>query len=120
MHFRATFGAKIGHGILADFRQEAAILGRKVAVLDFVKPSPIGSTWGIGGTCVNFGCIPKKLMHQAAILGHDLDDAREYGWSFDTTVSHNWATMKESVQNHIGSLNWGYRVELPDKKVTFI
>ncbi|XP_022778370.1 thioredoxin reductase 1, cytoplasmic-like, partial [Stylophora pistillata] len=52
-------------------------------------------------------------------LGHDLDDARQYGWSFDTTVSHNWATMRENVQNHIGSLNWGYRVELRDKKVTY-
>ena len=28
-----------------------------------------GSTWGLGGTCVNVGCIPKKLMHQAALLG---------------------------------------------------
>lgn len=26
---------------------------------------------GLGGTCVNVGCIPKKLMHQAAILGKD-------------------------------------------------
>ena len=47
----------------------AAELGARVAVLDFVKPSPQGSTWGLGGTCVNVGCIPKKLMHQAAILG---------------------------------------------------
>ena len=28
-----------------------------------------GTTWGLGGTCVNVGCIPKKLMHQAALLG---------------------------------------------------
>lgn len=28
-----------------------------------------GSTWGLGGTCVNVGCIPKKLMHQAGLLG---------------------------------------------------
>ena len=47
----------------------AADLGARVAVLDFVKPSPHGTTWGLGGTCVNVGCIPKKLMHQAAILG---------------------------------------------------
>ena len=47
----------------------AAMLGAKVAVLDLVKPSPKGTTWGLGGTCVNVGCIPKKLMHQAAILG---------------------------------------------------
>jgi pyruvate/2-oxoglutarate dehydrogenase complex dihydrolipoamide dehydrogenase (E3) component len=70
----------------------AAELGARVAVLDFVKPSPQGSTWGLGGTCVNVGCIPKKLMHQAAILGriipsplltllgHSISDARAFGW----------------------------------------
>jgi thioredoxin reductase (NADPH) len=33
--------------------KEAASLGAKVALLDFVKPSPQGTTWGLGGTCVN-------------------------------------------------------------------
>lgn len=33
--------------------KEAAGLGAKVALLDFVKPSPHGTTWGLGGTCVN-------------------------------------------------------------------
>ena len=37
--------------------------------MDFVTPSPQGTKWGLGGTCVNVGCIPKKLMHQAALLG---------------------------------------------------
>ena len=46
----------------------AADAGAKVALADFVKPTPIGTTWGIGGTCVNVGCIPKKLMHYAATL----------------------------------------------------
>lgn len=49
--------------------KEAAGLGAKVAVLDYVTPTPIGTKWGLGGTCVNVGCIPKKLMHQAALLG---------------------------------------------------
>ena len=51
--------------------QEAIQYGAKVAVADFVKPTPIGTKWGPGGTCVNVGCIPKKLMHQAALLGKD-------------------------------------------------
>jgi len=29
----------------------------------------LGTTWGLGGTCVNVGCIPKKLMHHASLLG---------------------------------------------------
>ena len=43
-----------GSGGIACAR-EACRLGAKVAVLDFVKPSPQGSTWGLGGTCVNVG-----------------------------------------------------------------
>lgn len=58
----------------------AAELGAKVAVLDFVKPSPVGTTWGLGGTCVNVGCIPKKLMHQSALLGESLEESKEFGW----------------------------------------
>jgi NADPH-dependent 2,4-dienoyl-CoA reductase/sulfur reductase-like enzyme len=34
----------------------AAKYGKKVAVCDFVKPSPQGTSWGLGGTCVNVGC----------------------------------------------------------------
>ena len=49
--------------------QEAGSLNARVACLDFVKPTPNGTSWGLGGTCVNVGCIPKKLMHQAALLG---------------------------------------------------
>lgn len=51
-----------------------------MAVCDFVVPSPVGTTWGLGGTCVNVGCIPKKLMHQAALLGQGVQDAKKYGW----------------------------------------
>lgn len=40
-----------------------------------------GSKWGLGGTCVNVGCIPKKLFHQAAILGDAAKDAAGYGWA---------------------------------------
>ncbi|XP_050801631.1 thioredoxin reductase 1, cytoplasmic isoform X2 [Gopherus flavomarginatus] len=34
-------------------------------------------------------------------------------------VKHSWETMTEAVQNYIGSLNWGYRVSLREKKVTY-
>lgn len=57
-----------GSGGLACAK-EAVNLGAKVAVLDYVVPSPQGTKWGLGGTCVNVGCIPKKLMHQASLLG---------------------------------------------------
>ncbi|XP_063397823.1 thioredoxin reductase 1, cytoplasmic-like [Mytilus trossulus] len=107
-----------GSGGLAASK-EAASLGRKVAVFDFVQPSPTGTTWGLGGTCVNVGCIPKKLMHQAALLGHGLEDARQFGWEIPENVKHSWDKMKNAIQDHIGSLNWGYRVQLREKKVDY-
>lgn len=42
--------------------KELGLAGAKVAMFDYVFPSPPGSTWGVGGTCVNVGCIPKKLV----------------------------------------------------------
>jgi len=51
-----------------------------VALFDYVKPSTQGSTWGLGGTCVNVGCVPKKIMHYGALLGAALHDAKELGW----------------------------------------
>ena len=109
-----------GSGGLAASK-EAARLGKKVAVCDFVKPSPAGTSWGLGGTCVNVGCIPKKLMHQAALLGEAVKDAASFGWQVDKAqVNHDWAKMVEQIQNHIGGLNWGYRVALREKNVTYL
>jgi len=119
-----------GSGGLAASK-EAARLGAKVAVLDYVKPSPQGSTWGLGGTCVNVGCIPKKLMHQASILGELIQhDAPHFGWvagggagaeaGGPAAMTHDWGKMKEEVQRYIKSLNFSYRVALRDADVKYI
>ncbi|XP_077165115.1 thioredoxin reductase 2, mitochondrial isoform X4 [Paroedura picta] len=107
-----------GSGGLACAK-EAAQFGNKVAVLDYVDPSPKGTKWGLGGTCVNVGCIPKKLMHHAALLGNALQDAPHYGWTIPQPATHDWSTMAEAVQNHVKSLNWGHRRQLQDKKVKY-
>ncbi|XP_023668175.2 thioredoxin reductase 2, tandem duplicate 2 isoform X1 [Paramormyrops kingsleyae] len=107
-----------GSGGLACAK-EAAQYGKKVAVLDYVDPSPKGTKWGLGGTCVNVGCIPKKLMHQSALLGGALKDAAKYGWNVPHQPSHCWATMSLAVQNYVKSLNWGHRVQLQDRKVKY-
>ncbi|TKC45421.1 hypothetical protein EI555_011713, partial [Monodon monoceros] len=106
-----------GSGGLACAK-EAAQLGKKVAVVDYVEPSPRGTRWGLGGTCVNVGCIPKKLMHQAALLGGMIHDASHYGWKVAQPL-HDWGKMAEAVQNHVKSLNWGHRVQLQDRKVKY-
>lgn len=53
----------------------------QVVLFDFVKPSPQGTKWGLGGTCVNVGCVPKKLMHYAGLLGEKrVEAARTISW----------------------------------------
>ncbi|XP_039627444.1 thioredoxin reductase 2, tandem duplicate 2 isoform X1 [Polypterus senegalus] len=108
-----------GSGGLACSK-EAALCGKKVAVLDFVEPSPKGTSWGLGGTCVNVGCIPKKLMHHAALLGGAMKDAQKFGWLVPGQFTHDWSTMSQAVQNYVRSLNWGHRVQLNDKNVKFL
>jgi len=108
-----------GSGGLA-MSKEAANLGANVACLDFVKPSPNGTTWGLGGTCVNVGCIPKKLCHRAAILGEEVNhDASGFGWSVGE-AKHDWSKLVENIHNYISGLNFKYRVALREKKVKYI
>lgn len=111
-----------GSGGLACAK-EAASFDKKVALLDFVKPSPQGSSWGIGGTCVNVGCIPKKLMHQAALLGEAIQDAIAFGWQnlpSQEVRKIDWSHLVTAVQNHIKSTNFVYRGQLMDNKVQYV
>eukprot|EP00055_Hartaetosiga_balthica_P004835 m.13299 g.13299 ORF g.13299 m.13299 type:complete len:487 (-) comp4134_c0_seq1:235-1695(-) len=100
--------------------KKAASFGKKVVVLDYVKPSPYGSTWGLGGTCVNVGCIPKKLMHQAALIGEFVEDGKAFGWNMERPQKLEWDTLVKNVQDHIRSLNFGYRVTLMEKSVKYM
>jgi thioredoxin reductase (NADPH) len=107
--------------------KEAADLGAKVACLDFVKPSPKGTTWGLGGTCVNVGCIPKKLFHIGALLKESLHhDAAAFGITLPSSQEQNqnqdmvWNELRDNIMNYIRSLNFKYRVRLREKNVTYL
>lgn len=106
-----------GSGGLAAVK-EARKFGKSVAVADYIVPTPIGTTWGIGGTCVNVGCIPKKLMHTAGILGDAVEDAEHFGWS-KMSPTHSWTTLRKNVQHHISGLNDGYIADLKKKKIDY-
>ena len=127
--------------------KEAAALGAKVACLDFVKPSPHGTTWGLGGTCVNVGCIPKKLFHIGALLRESVHhDSSAFGLAVGVgsgggdreggggnalmlgedgqlpppVTSVQWGLVRDNIQNYIKSLNFKYRVRLREKNVTYL
>ena len=95
----------------------AVKLGYRVGLADFVKPTPLGTTWGLGGTCVNVGCIPKKLLHFAANAGELRHDQINCGWEVDPSKPHNWEKMIEQVNTHIHKLNFGYYSELASMEV---
>ena len=99
--------------------KEAAALGAKVGLADYVKPTPIGTTWGLGGTCVNVGCIPKKMMHYAGSLYENLEEYERVGYDGHIEKKHDWNKMRDNVQAYIKKLNFGYRSALRSKKVVY-
>jgi len=97
----------------------ASKLGAKVAVADYVKPSEMGTSWGLGGTCVNVGCIPKYLFHSAANLGDLLHDQRAAGFNAPDQLTHNWETMTKKVHEYIRKLNWDAKLTLTQLGVKY-
>eukprot|EP00939_MAST-03C_sp_MAST-3C-sp1_P001821 g1821.t1 len=94
-------------------------IGARTAVLDFVKPSTFGkTTWGLGGTCVNVGCIPKKMMHTAALLGEARKDQEAFGWP-KFQGKHSWEKMVGGINKKIQSMNRGYESQLRHKRVDY-
>ncbi|EYB86689.1 hypothetical protein Y032_0275g1072 [Ancylostoma ceylanicum] len=95
----------------------ASEYGASVALVNGVTPSPHGTTWGIGGTCANVGCIPKKLMHHAGIVGKEVDHAETYGWTNVEKGKHSWEALVKVVNDRIKANSWIYRVQLHKKGV---
>jgi glutathione reductase (NADPH) len=98
-----------GSGGLAH-AQRAADYGVKVAVVEYAP---------LGGTCVNAGCVPKKLMWQTAHLAGQAKLAADFG--FDLAVkSHDWAELKLSRDRYIARLNGIYEGNLANRDITTI
>ena len=62
----------------------------------------------LGGTCVNVGCVPKKLFVYGAHYGEDFEDARAYGWETGP-ARFDWATLRDNKSREIERLNGVYR-----------
>lgn len=61
-----------------------------------------------GGTCVNVGCVPKKLFVYAAHVREDLHTAASFGWTVENARFH-WPTLLENKNREIARLNGIYR-----------
>ncbi len=76
----------------------AATHGARVGIAE-------GRFWG--GTCVNVGCVPKKLMVNAAEYGHWAEDAAAFGWSFGER-SHDWGTLVRARDEEVARISGIY------------
>lgn len=62
----------------------------------------------MGGTCVNVGCVPKKLYVYASEFGKGFKDAVGFGWSSDSP-SFDWSILRDNKKTEISRLNAIYR-----------
>ena len=61
----------------------------------------------LGGTCVNVGCVPKKLFVYGSHFAEDFDDARSYGWHAGK-AGFDWPTLRDNKTREIERLNGVY------------
>ncbi len=86
-----------GSGGIAAAKR-AAVHGARAAVIEAGR---------IGGTCVNRGCVPKKVMWNASAIAEILHDAPDYG--FDVKVNgFDWPTIKQARDAYVERLNGIY------------
>ncbi|NEP51422.1 MAG: glutathione-disulfide reductase [Moorea sp. SIO3C2] len=95
-----------GSGGIATARR-AAEYGAKVGIAEFDR---------LGGTCVNRGCIPKKLMVYASHFPDQFEEAQGYGWS-KVHSTLDWTTMITAVNQETERLNGIYQRMLDKSKV---
>ncbi|MES2869741.1 MAG: glutathione-disulfide reductase [Pseudomonadota bacterium] len=88
----------------------AAGFGAKVAVAE---------SRYLGGTCVNVGCVPKKLLVYGAHFAEDFEQASGFGWSLGE-ANFDWATLIANKDREINRLNGIYRNLLVNSGVTLM
>ncbi len=79
----------------------AAARGARVALVES------GGTAGLGGTCVNVGCIPKKLYSYAAHYADDFEESHGFGWH-GVAPRFDWDTLRQNRRRELARLNEVY------------
>lgn len=98
-----------GSGGIAHARR-AAEYGARAAVIDYGP---------LGGTCVNVGCVPKKVMWYTASHAHHFHHAPDYGFDVDVN-RHDWSMLKSRRDAYISRLNGIYQRNLENSNVRII
>ncbi|MFL6604339.1 MAG: glutathione-disulfide reductase [Steroidobacteraceae bacterium] len=99
-----------GSGGLAA-AQRAAEYGARVAIVESGR---------LGGTCVNVGCVPKKVMWNAADIADGLEDAAEYGFRLGAGEPHDWPLLKSKRDAYVARLNGMYANNLAKRHIEVV
>ncbi|KAF4437454.1 hypothetical protein H9Q69_002239 [Fusarium xylarioides] len=100
-----------GSGGLASARMASSKFGVKATIVENKR---------LGGTCVNVGCVPKKVTYNAAALAEAIHDAKAYGFSVEQTAPFDWSTFKTKRDAYIKRLNGIYERNLNNDKVDYL
>ncbi len=98
-----------GSGGLA-VAEKAAQFGKKVAIAEYSR---------MGGTCVNVGCVPKKIMWYAANLAHAVDDASSFGIPAQRGTT-DWKKLVSGREQYIANINKFWNGYIADLNITHI
>ncbi|GAC1299844.1 MAG: glutathione-disulfide reductase [Steroidobacteraceae bacterium] len=90
--------------------QRAAEYGAKAALIESHR---------LGGTCVNVGCVPKKVMWNAAGIALGLADASDYGFNV-TAAANDWPVLKRKRDGYVQRLNGIYERSLANTGVSYV
>jgi glutathione reductase (NADPH) len=90
--------------------QRAAEYGARVALIESGR---------LGGTCVNVGCVPKKIMWNASEIQEARDDGVDYGFR-PTPTGHDWPALKAKRDAYVQRLNGLYARNLASRKIEHI
>ncbi|EMT68452.1 Glutathione reductase [Fusarium odoratissimum] len=100
-----------GSGGLASARMASSKFGVKATIVENKR---------LGGTCVNVGCVPKKVTYNAAALAEAIHDAKAYGFSVEQTAPFDWSSFKTKRDAYIKRLNGIYERNLNNDKVDYL
>ncbi|MCW8906443.1 MAG: glutathione-disulfide reductase [Sedimenticola sp.] len=87
--------------------ERAARYGARAAVIETGK---------LGGTCVNLGCVPKKIMWYGASIAHTLHDAPAYGFSLKRD-GFDWGRLVAERNRYVANINNWYHTYLADSSI---
>lgn len=89
----------------------AASMGQGVAIIE---------KSALGGTCVNIGCVPKKIFVYASEYQHAFNQAQGYGWQISGDITHDWQMLVQRKNDEISRLNGIYEKLLLNNNVDII